>query len=64
MGFDVAMMDRLRGELPFDDDIRLAESCLHVPQLVLDMAGNIALDACVVPTGKPFDPEPRGHLLM
>ena len=58
------MMDRLRGELPFDDDIRLAESRLHVPTLVLDMAGNIALHARVVTPGKAFDPEARRHLLM
>src|SRR5215475_10464596 len=64
VGFDVAMMDRLRRELPFDDDIRLAESRLHVTQLVLDMTSNIAFDARVVPPCKAFDPEPRGHLLM
>src|SRR5262249_2635614 len=64
VGFDVAMMDRLRGELPFDDDLRLPESHLHVPELVLDMAGDIALDARVLPPGKAFDPETRRHLLM
>src|SRR5262249_34357719 len=64
VGFDVAMMDRLCGDLPFDDDISLAESRLHVPQLVLDMAGNVALDTRVIPTGEPFNPEPCGHLLM
>src|SRR5262249_55565106 len=64
VGFDVAMMDRLRGELPFDDDIRLPESRLHVPKLVLDMAGDIALDARVVTPGKAFDPQARRHLLM
>ena len=63
-GLDVTLVDRLGLELPLDDDVGLGEPLLDVAQLVLNVAGDVALDPGVLAPGEAGHPEVGGHLVV
>ncbi len=57
-------MHRLGIKLPLDDDGGFLEAFFHVPKLMLDVAGDVALLAGVLPPGKALHPESGRHIVM
>ena len=58
VGFDIALMDRLRPELPFNDDVRFFEPLLDVAGLEEEVVGYIGAGG-----GVAFVPQPPGRTL-
>ena len=64
MGLDVALVHGLRVEFPFDDDVGFGETLLDVADLVLDVSGDVALDAGVVAASEALHAEIGGHVVV
>ena len=64
MGLDITLVHRAGVVFPLQDDIRLPEALLHIAQLVLDVAGDVAPRAGVLAAGKSFLFEVGGECLV
>ena len=64
VGFDVSLVDRLGLELTLDYHVGLGKALLDVAQLVLDVAGDVALDPGVLAPGEAGHPEMGSHVVV
>jgi hypothetical protein len=64
MRLNVALMNGLGVELPFHNDLGFFKALHHIAQLVLNVAGDVALIASVVSPAEPLHPEPGRHILV
>ena len=48
LGFDVALVDGLSGEVPLDNHVGLVEALVHVANRMPKMSGDIACPVCAL----------------
>ena len=64
VGLDITLVNGLGFELALDHNVGFTEPLLNVADLVLDVAGHVALDAGIVAAGKTLLPEVGGHVVV